>query len=68
MTVETIVFWASVVTIVVTGVALWSSRGVVGDSGSRRLSQVAAIALVVELILVAAAVLFYLSFNSRWRF
>jgi hypothetical protein len=67
MAAEPIVFWVSVVTIVVTGVVLWTSRGS-ADSGWRRVSRIATIALVIELILVVAAVLYFLSFDDRLRF
>ena len=58
MTAEMIAFWLGLVAIVVTGVVLWSARGVSVDRRWRRASRVAAIALVVELAVVVAAILF----------
>ena len=68
MTAEMIAFWLGLIAIVATGVVLWSARGARVDRRWRRASRIAAIALAVELAVVVAAILFYLSFDDRARF
>ena len=68
MTAEMISSWLGLLAFVVTGVVLWSARDAGVDRRWRRASRVAAIALVVELAVVVAAILIYLSFDDRGRF